>query len=96
MQRAFRRAFWGGFAAIVAATAVMPSSAQVAVSCVDPTNCILTTPGCIPAPTSLPTAGAANARGDYEPVGRNCGIKRRFCIFWTACGPSLASPTCGF
>lgn len=69
-----------------------PTPAQAA-SCVAPTGCIA--PGCIPVPTSLP-ALSTGAAGDWEVGSRNCGGRRRWCIFVTPCGPPLAGAYCVF
>ncbi len=58
--------------------------------CVAPTACIAS--GCIPVPTSL--VAVSSAPGDWEGGGANCGVKRRYIIFVTKCGPPLAAAYC--
>jgi len=71
-----------------------PANAPVqATSCFAPVGCVA--PGCIPVPTSLPALSTTTA-GDWEVGSRNCGGRRRWCIFVTPCGPPLAGAYCVF
>ncbi len=81
--------------ALLATNLLSPVWAQQSIP-ITGTNCVATAAciasGCIPIPTTL--RAVSSAPGDWEGGGANCGIKRRFIIFVTPCGPPLAAGYC--